>query len=117
MDEYAALKQDSAPVAVPVANTGGAGTRDSHWRESVFGNELMTGFLNASSNPLSRLTVAAMEDMGYQVNYNVADAFTLPSALILAELGVGAALRDHGGHGVVFFPDQTVLPGSALAND
>ena len=34
---------------------------------SVFGNELMTGFLNAGRNPLSRLTIAALQDMGYEV--------------------------------------------------
>jgi hypothetical protein len=41
------------PTPVPVENTGGAGTRDSHWRESVFKNELMSGFSAAAGNPLS----------------------------------------------------------------
>ena len=43
---------------VPVANTGGTGTADAHWREADMGRELMTGFINASSiNPLSAITV------------------------------------------------------------
>ncbi|MCA9172661.1 MAG: hypothetical protein KDB23_33580, partial [Planctomycetales bacterium] len=28
--------------SIPVENTGGSGTRDAHWRETVFNNELMT---------------------------------------------------------------------------
>ena len=41
------------------------GTRDGHWRESVFKNELMSGFIAAANNPLSRLTVASLKDLGY----------------------------------------------------
>lgn len=40
--EYGMLK-GTGPVAVPVENSGGPGTRDSHWRESLFKNELMFG--------------------------------------------------------------------------
>jgi hypothetical protein len=68
--------------AVPVENTGGAGTRDSHWRESVLGRELMTGFLNRNvANPLSRLTVGSLQDLGYLVNINASDAYTITAAL------------------------------------
>jgi hypothetical protein len=65
--------------SVPVENTGGPGTRDAHWRESVLGNELMTSFLN-STNPLSRITAASLIDLGYAVNLNAADPFTRPSS-------------------------------------
>ncbi len=68
---------------VPVENTqGGQGTRDAHWRESVLVNELMTGFLNAGSNPLSMLTVRSLQDMGYQVNTAAADPFFLTLTLV-----------------------------------
>lgn len=70
---------------VPVENTGGAGTRDSHWRESVATNELMTGFLNTGANPLSAITVTSLRDQGYLVNDAAADAFTL--AAFLRSLG------------------------------
>ncbi|RIH82294.1 VCBS repeat protein [Calidithermus terrae] len=63
---------------VPVENTGGAGTRDSHWRESVFNNEIMTGYLDSGANPLSRLTIGSLEDLGYTVNYAAADPYALP---------------------------------------
>jgi hypothetical protein len=68
-------------LKVPVENTGGAGTADAHWRESVFGNELMTGFVDAGVNPLSRVTVASMGDLGYTVNLADADPYTLAPGL------------------------------------
>lgn len=66
---------------VPVENTGGAGTRDGHWRETTFKNELMTGFINTGSNPLSRMSIASLGDLGYTVNVGVADAYSVPTAL------------------------------------
>jgi subtilisin-like proprotein convertase family protein len=117
MQEYKALTGASSPTPVPVANTGGGGTRDGHWRESVLGNELMTGFVEAVDNPISRLTIASLEDLGYMVNYDAADAYVLPSALRLAEIGI-SALRvvDHGGNGIMFFPDREVLPPGAFVD-
>jgi hypothetical protein len=66
-------------VGVPVENTGGEGTRDAHWRESVLANELMTGFISAGSNPLSDVTIGSFEDIGYEVDYAAGDPFTVPS--------------------------------------
>lgn len=63
---------------VPVENSGGAGTRDSHWRESALRNELMTGFVNQGFNPLSRLTVGSLRDLGYATSFVGADNFTVP---------------------------------------
>jgi hypothetical protein len=74
----------TAASGVPVENTGGAGTRDSHWRESIFRNEIMTGWIGPGTNlPISRITVASLADIGYQVNYAMADSFT-PSSTSLA---------------------------------
>lgn len=58
---------------VPLENTGGAGTRDSHWRESVLKNELMTGWLSSGAQPLSRTTIASLGDLGYEVDLSRAD--------------------------------------------
>ncbi len=115
MREFATLSGGAATRAVPLANVGGPGTRDGHWRESVFGNELMTGFLNVGPNPLSRLTIAALQDMGYEVSFASADPYVLPSALDLAMLGVGTEIADHGGRGIMLVPPKRVLPESALA--
>jgi hypothetical protein len=66
---------------VPLENTGGSGTRDAHWRESTLASELMTGFINGASNPLSTITVGSLMDMGYQVNFGAADGYALPGVL------------------------------------
>jgi hypothetical protein len=36
----------------------------------------MTGFQDGYTSPLSRITVGTLHDMGYQVNYDMADPFT-----------------------------------------
>jgi len=71
-----------AATGVPVEDIGGSGTADSHWRETVLGNELMTGFLNDGDNPLSIITIASMADLGYTVNFNAADPYTKPMFLL-----------------------------------
>jgi hypothetical protein len=64
---------------VPVQNRGGGGVVDVHWRESVFGPELMTSELNAGvSNPLSRVTVESLADIGYVVAADQSDAYLVP---------------------------------------
>jgi hypothetical protein len=65
---------------VPVENSGGPTTADSHWRESVFDNELMTGFISPGSQPLSAITIASFIAQGYTVNASAADPYTLPPA-------------------------------------
>ena len=65
----------SGETDVPVANTGGAGTAGSHWRESIFDNELMTGYID-DNMPISRVTVGSLEDIGYEVDYSKADPFS-----------------------------------------
>ena len=66
---------------VPVENIGSAGTRDSHWREATFTNELMTGFVSGPVNPLSAITAASLRDMGYVVNDAASDPYTLAAGL------------------------------------
>ena len=94
-------------TSVPVeGNDQAAGTRDSHWREKTpaspgannFNNELMTGFLNSGSNPLSQLTLRSLTDLGYTVNTADFDAYTIPGGALRAssegsmQLGVPAPL-------------------------
>jgi len=88
--EFGKLK-GTGPAEVPVANVGGPGTRDSHWRETVFGNELMTGVIAGAGNPMSRMTVASLKDLGYVVNLEAAEPYALPNHLLMAENAVLAA--------------------------
>ncbi|HUH11669.1 MAG TPA: Ig-like domain-containing protein [Longimicrobiales bacterium] len=68
---------------LPVENTGGGGTRDTHWRESVLGTELMTGWISSNS-PLSAITIASLQDMGYVVDFTAADPFTIGGSSLMA---------------------------------
>jgi hypothetical protein len=79
--------------SVPVENTGGAGTRDGHWRESVFANELMTGFYNAGVNPLSAVSAASLRDLGYVVDDSRTESFTLPFRLGGLRAGTATGLQ------------------------
>jgi hypothetical protein len=75
----ACLQVALSPVcgsAVPLENTGGAGTAGAHWRETVFGHELMTGYLNSGTNPLSVMSIQAMRDLGYSVSPTAADPYS-----------------------------------------
>ena len=60
------------------------GSWDGHWRESVFGTELMTPVITSSAlsigDPLSKVTIAALADLGYSVDYTQAESYTLPSS-------------------------------------
>ena len=74
--EFAALT-GVAQSSVPIDNRTGANA--THWREAIFGNELMTPLLDANGPyPLSALTLASLKDMGYIVNLGAADPYTLP---------------------------------------
>lgn len=63
---------------VPVENVGGSGTAEVHWRESVFDREVMTGYAEVTADmPLSLITLASLEDLGYSINRLAADPFRI----------------------------------------
>ncbi len=63
---------------IAIENQGGPGTCDGHWKESIFGAELMTGVLNDGvPNPLSRITLGSMQDLGYSVDLSKANAYSI----------------------------------------
>lgn len=108
--EYAALTGVTG-AGVPVENTGGAGTREGHWRESVFGNELMSGFIGGPGNPLSRVTAASLGDLGYQVDLDAAEPYTLPGP---ASGVAPSPVREGRATCTVAPPVPVVLPPSSL---
>lgn len=71
-------------VSVPAHSTDGTGSRYTHWRESVFGTELMTPFLDPDSNPMSATSIRSLADLGYQVSTLRAQAFSLSGAAVMA---------------------------------
>ena len=62
---YKALFGVTDALGVPVEGDGGPGTQDSHWDDETFENEIMTGFINNDGNYMSPMTVASLEDIGY----------------------------------------------------
>ena len=56
----------------------GRGSIDGHWKETEFANELMSPAINAGSNPLSRMSIRSLEDLGYAVDPSYADAYSKP---------------------------------------
>jgi hypothetical protein len=114
MKEYGKLRGNGQPTPVPVENTGGAGTRNSHWRETVFRSELMTGFVGQAGNPLSRMTAASLQDLGYTVDLTAAEPYVLPNLLHLAEEGLLVAGAAHEHEGVVLPSIPLILPPDSL---
>ena len=87
MREYAKLMGYPDPIQIPIEGEGGTATTECHWRNSIFGNELMTGHIEAPGNPLSLLSIASLEDIGYQVNYSAAEPYSIPTLEELIALG------------------------------
>ena len=71
--EYNSLFGRSA-TSVPLQ----AGVR-AHWDETTFGDELMSPTTFGRREYISRVTVGALQDMGYTVNYAAAEPYTPPS--------------------------------------
>lgn len=99
---------------VPVENTGGLGNRDFHWRERVLGHELMTGHTDTGTNPLSRLTLATLDDMGYTVDYDAAEAFALPHPRYSATKQLDLHRMCRTCHADPLRPEIHILPAEVL---
>ena len=70
--EYQALSGCSG--AIPLEQNL-QGSNCVHWAEGCFKNEVMTSAAN-SKLPVSRLTLAGLQDLGYQVDYSQAESFS-----------------------------------------
>jgi hypothetical protein len=80
---------------VPVENEAGPGSQDSHWREAVFGAELMSPFVNSGvQNPLSVITIQSLADLGYVVDPSQDEPYSVPLAadLVSPDRGPGVDL-------------------------
>ncbi len=73
---YRQLSGDPAAPFIPLETEGGEGTAFSHWSESVFDEEIMTGYADREM-PVSAMTVGALQDLGYTVSHAYADAFVI----------------------------------------
>ena len=64
-------------VGIPLTTDVGSGSDLNHWQEETFDNELMTHQSESPgiSSPLSELTLASLEDVGWNVNYGIAEPY------------------------------------------
>ena len=87
-----------AGAKVPVENTLAGGMND-HWRQTVLGDELMTGLLNVArtNRPLNAITIHSLADLGYEVDLTAADSYRLPAT--------GAALAHDPGNQIPYGDD------------
>ena len=63
----------SGPTAVPLEPFGDHEQFIAHWRQAIFHSELMTFILEDSPNVIGPVTVAALQDLGYEVNTAAAE--------------------------------------------
>ncbi|MFF9147278.1 hypothetical protein ACF1BN_20720 [Streptomyces sp. NPDC014861] len=75
------------PAPVPVADDGGTGSAGSRWRESVSDHGLTSPSVDGSGNPLSRLTVASLQDLRHTVDLDAAEPYVLPNLFSAARSG------------------------------
>ena len=63
-------------LTVPLEDASGRGPDDPHWRFFVFGDEVMSSSLIAGyRSPLSVITLGLFQDLGYEVDFSVADSY------------------------------------------
>jgi hypothetical protein len=86
------VKVENCQVAPFTAPNCGAGTVNSHWQESIFVRELMTGFAERTlPMPYSKITIQSLADNGYSANVFAADPYTVPAP------GLSAAFQVQSG--------------------
>lgn len=84
-------------VTVPLENAHDRGPNDPHWRFAVFGDELMASELGPDYRlPLSAITLGLFADLGYNVDFSVADSYEVVPLLgnrLLPERSLAADFR------------------------
>ena len=73
----------------------------THWRESIFGDEVMTPYIDWDNGIFSATTLQAMGDLGYRVDPSQSEAYTLPGVGKPAAAGTRRAVCGAGGIGGV----------------
>jgi hypothetical protein len=55
----------------------------------------MTGYINSGLNPLSRISIASLEDLGYTVDYSSAESYTRNDVLSSCKCGRRLLMDNH----------------------
>jgi hypothetical protein len=72
---YGELKGTFTQTAIPLMTGMGPLFDYAHWNKDVFGTETMTSTIMS----LSQLSLAALRDVGWNINYGVAQPYSLPA--------------------------------------
>jgi len=87
---YGELKGTYTPTTIPLTTGEGSGSDLAHWQEDVFGNELMTHLTRGAIASLSQLSLAALRDVGWKVNFGAAQPYALPLGGLASSLSTVA---------------------------
>ena len=82
-------------ATVPLEDSRGIGPQDPHWRLSVFGDELMVPAIgDGFKSPLSSITLGFFEDIGYDVDFSVADPYEVAPLSVATRILPEANLKN-----------------------
>jgi hypothetical protein len=82
-------------ATVPLENRFGPGSNDPHWRLFVFGDELMVSSVSRTfKSPLSTITLGFFQDLGYTVDFSVADPYEVTPLFSRSRIVPDLSLRD-----------------------
>lgn len=84
---------DSDKGVAVESDLGGAGTLGGHWDEKIFKDEMMTGLLDPTSS-ISNMTIASMDDMGYETSYVPTDVMCFVRGTLLTTDFCQTAVED-----------------------
>ncbi|MGI0493432.1 FG-GAP-like repeat-containing protein [Alkalinema pantanalense CENA528] len=90
---YGELLGTYNPTAIPIE----AGVFQ-HWDEYQFDTELMTPYAESVgiATPTSQMTLAALRDLGWNINYGAAQPYSLPSYLTASSFQIGIGSNSSG---------------------
>ncbi|QIR37396.1 hypothetical protein HCG51_12210 [Tolypothrix sp. PCC 7910] len=75
---YGELRGTFSQTAIPLTTGIGVGSDYIHWKEEVFGNETMTHITKGAASSFSQLSLAALRDIGWNINFGAAQPYSLP---------------------------------------
>jgi hypothetical protein len=65
-------------ATVPLEDASGNGPNNPHWRFMIFGDEVMaSSIITDYRSPVSAITLGFFQDLGYEVDFSVADSYVV----------------------------------------
>lgn len=115
-----ALREYRSIFAQPNAPGVPLDATTAHWSEEVFDGELMTPIAEYGREYISRVTIGALDDMGYTVDYAAAEPYVRPAGLATPSFTAsepaagGRWIRSTDFSRLAWLQHDAVLGGSAI---